>query len=71
MGRAFAIAMSKPFVESIFWADLYDHGEALLPHTGLIDERGKRKPAFARLVGARRRLKKPLGALKFPRGERT
>lgn len=71
VGRAFAIAMSKPFVESIFWADLYDHGDALLPHTGLIDERGKPKPAFARLVGARRRLKKPLGALKLPRGERT
>ena len=65
VGRAFAIAMSKPFVESIFWTDLYDHSSALLASTGLLSERGQVKPAFARLVGARRRLRKPLGALKL------
>ena len=63
--------MSKPYVESIFWTDLYDHDEALAPGTGLITSDGKAKPAFARLVAARRRLRKPLGAMKLPQREPT
>ncbi|MCP3903760.1 MAG: hypothetical protein GY715_09010 [Planctomycetes bacterium] len=65
-GRLFASAMSKPFVESIFWTDLFDHEEALLPGSGLISADGQGKPALSRLVGARRRLRKPLGSLKLP-----
>jgi hypothetical protein len=63
IGRLFAMAMSKPFVESIFWTDLYDHPDALLRGAGLLSEEGQAKPAFTRLVGARRRLRKPLGAI--------
>jgi len=70
VGRMFAIAMSKPFVESVFWTDLFDHPDARLPLAGLITAEGKPKPAFTRLVTARRRLRKPLGALKKPEKEK-
>jgi GH35 family endo-1,4-beta-xylanase len=64
ISRAFAAAMSKPFVESVFWADLYDHPEADLAAAGLISENGQPKPGFSRLVGMRRRLRKPLGPMR-------
>jgi hypothetical protein len=59
-----ALALSKPFVESVFWAELYDHDEALLRLSGLINQGGKAKPALHRVVSMRRRLRRPLGALK-------
>jgi GH35 family endo-1,4-beta-xylanase len=59
--RLFSIAMSKPYVESIFWAELYDHDDAVPPAVGLIDEEGRAKPALQKLVSVRRRLRKPLG----------
>jgi GH35 family endo-1,4-beta-xylanase len=61
VGPAFVLAMSKPYVESVFWTDLYDHPDALVAGAGLITDEGRPKPALARLVGARRRLRKPLG----------
>ncbi|MHC5023074.1 MAG: endo-1,4-beta-xylanase [Planctomycetota bacterium] len=66
LSRIFGIAMSKPFVESVFWAELYDHDRAIVPGSGLIDERGRPKPSLARLIGVRKRLRKPLGTLKLP-----
>ena len=56
--------MSKPFVESVFWTDLYDHPSAELPDSGLITDEGRTKPALQKLIGVRRRLRKPLGAMK-------
>ena len=64
VARMFSIAMSKPFVESVFWADLVDHRDADVPHSGLIDADGQAKPALARLLGMRRRLRKPLGPMR-------
>ena len=66
VSRLFAICMSKPFVESIFWTDLFDHPLADLPAAGLITDTGKPKPALARLVSLRKHLRKPLGPLKLP-----
>ncbi len=64
--RMFAMVMSKPFVESIVWNNLYDYRGAALPLGGLFDDSGHAKPAYARLIGMRKRLKKPLGPLKLP-----
>lgn len=61
VSRVFGIALSKPQVETIFWTDVYDHPDADLPFGGLIDEAGRPKPALRRLVGMRRRLRRPLG----------
>lgn len=66
VSRVFAMMMSKPFVESVFWGELYDHCDSTLPRGGLISEAGKAKPALTRLIGARRRLRKPLGQMKDP-----
>lgn len=66
VGRVFAIAMSKPFIETVFWADLYDHMDAPLPRAGLISDTGHVKPSLQRLTSMRKRLRKPLGALKLP-----
>ena len=62
--RMFAIAMSKPFVESMCWAELYDHDASELPGAGLISDSGKAKPVLNQLIGIRRRMRKPLGALR-------
>jgi hypothetical protein len=59
--RVFAIALGKPQVETIVWTDLYDHPGAELPRGGLLDEAGRPKPALTRLLGMRRRLRRPLG----------
>jgi GH35 family endo-1,4-beta-xylanase len=69
IARVFAICMSKPFIESIFWNELFDHAASDLPRSGLVSEAGKAKPALARLVGLRKHLRKPLGQLKLPRKE--
>jgi hypothetical protein len=66
ISRAFAVCMSKPFVESVFWADLFDHAMSELPGAGLISDTGKAKAALTRLVNVRKHLRKPLGPLKLP-----
>ncbi|MHC4414622.1 MAG: endo-1,4-beta-xylanase [Planctomycetota bacterium] len=68
MSRAFAVAMSKPFIESVVWTDLYDHPQADLPRGGLVSDTGRPKPVLQRLINTRKRLRKPLGPLK-PRTE--
>jgi endo-1,4-beta-xylanase len=66
VSRMFAVSLSKPFVESVFWTDLFDHDQAELPRAGLITDKGKAKPALARLISVRKHLRKPLGPLKLP-----
>ena len=64
MSRVFAVAMSKPFVETLIWTDLYDNPSADLPTAGLVNDAGQAKPVLSRLVNTRKRLRKPLGPLK-------
>lgn len=64
--KLFAITMSKPFVESIFWSELYDHEKSVIPRIGLITDSGQPKPILQRLIGVRRRLRKPLGTRMTP-----
>lgn len=66
ISRMFGICLSKPFVESLFWSELFDHPNAQLPASGLISESGQPKQALKRLIGLRRHLRKPLGPLKLP-----
>jgi len=69
IGQVFGLAMSKPYVESLIWGELYDHEHAVVPNVGVIDEQGRTKPALQRLVSARKRLRKPLGPLRLPNRE--
>ncbi len=64
MSRVFAMAMSKPNVETVVWTDLYDHQRAGLPHGGLVADDGHSKPVLQRLINTRKRLRKPLCPLK-------
>jgi hypothetical protein len=66
ISRLFAITLSKPFVESVFWGELFDHAQSQLPASGLICDRGRPKPGLQRLIHLRRHLRKPLGPLKLP-----
>jgi hypothetical protein len=66
ISRMFPICMSKPFVETLIWSDLFDYANAELPSAGLISDSGKPKPALQRLVSVRKHLRKPLGPLKLP-----
>lgn len=61
--RAFRIALSKPYVDSFFWGDLYDSERSDLPHCGLVNDDNRAKPAIKKLVEARRRMRKPLGPM--------
>ena len=63
MSRVFAVAMSKPFVETLIWTDLYDDPASDLPSGGLVSDTGHAKPVLQRLVNTRKRLRKPLGPL--------
>ncbi|MCZ6836341.1 MAG: endo-1,4-beta-xylanase [Planctomycetota bacterium] len=65
--QVFALSMSKPFVESVFWTDMVDHDGALLDGAGLINAAGQVKPSFKRIGEVRKRLRSPLGKLKLPR----
>jgi len=64
MSRVFAVAMSKPFVETLVWAELYDYRGSDLPLAGLVSDTGHAKPVLRRLVNTRKRLRKPLGPIK-------
>ena len=64
MSRVFAMAMSKPFVETLVWTELYDHPGSDLPTAGLVSDTGHAKPVLRRLVNTRKRLRKPLGPSK-------
>ncbi len=66
VSRVFALAMSKPYLESMFWSDLFDHSRAVNQDAGLISAEGRGKVALQRLVAMRKRLRKPLGPLKLP-----
>lgn len=61
IGRLFSVAMSKPAVETVFWSELYDHPGMSVAGAGLLDEKGRPRAALRKLVGMRRRLRKPLG----------
>jgi hypothetical protein len=56
MEAVYQIALSKPFVESITWANLADLNPRL-PAGGLLDERLNPKPAFLRLQQLREKFK--------------
>jgi hypothetical protein len=55
MDAVFKLAMSKPYVESIAWANLADIGHDL-PSGGLLDDMLKPKPVFQRLQTLRSNL---------------
>ncbi len=44
-----SIALSKPYIESICWQDLYDHNTSDMPAGGLISSLGIVKPALRRI----------------------
>ncbi|HZL35185.1 MAG TPA: endo-1,4-beta-xylanase [Tepidisphaeraceae bacterium] len=56
MEAVYNLALSKPFVESIAWADLADIHPSL-PAGGLLDDMLRPKPAFQRLQSMREKLK--------------
>jgi hypothetical protein len=48
MEAVYRVALSKPFVESVAWANLADMGQTL-PAGGLLDDMLQPKPVFKRL----------------------
>ncbi len=63
----FAICLSKPFVNSVIWTDLYDHKQMILPTAAFISRKGKPRAVLSKMLSMRRRLLKPLGALELPK----
>jgi hypothetical protein len=47
------VALSKPFVSSVCWQELYDRPGADMPHGGLLGEAGQPKPAAGALSDLR------------------
>ena len=63
----FAIALSKPFVDSVIWADLYDYKTMNLPTAGLVSLKGKPRAVLSKILSMRKRLNSPLGPLDLPK----
>ena len=57
----YRVAMSKPYVENVAWADLSDFeaGRTALPGSGLLDDMLRPKPAFEAIQEFRRMLRPP------------
>jgi len=70
-GSMFFIALSKPYVESVIWTDLFDHKNAQLPTAAMVSKRGKPRQLLNRIVGMRRKLRQPLGERKLPSKEES
>jgi hypothetical protein len=64
--RIVPLALSKPYIESLFWSDLFDHEDTVPPRCGLLNENGKPKPVLQKLISIRKRMRSPLGPLKLP-----
>jgi len=62
----FQLAMSKPYIESLFWSDFFDHEDTIPPGCGLLSEEGRSKPVLQKLLSLRKRFRQPLGPLKLP-----
>ena len=52
----YAIALSKPFVDTVTWRDLADSGEHFLPHGGLLRRDLTAKPAYQALMALRKEI---------------
>ena len=62
----FQLAMSKPYIESLFWSDFFDHEDTIPPGCGLLSEEGRSKPVLQKLLSLRKRFRQPMGPLKLP-----
>jgi hypothetical protein len=65
--RLVHLALSRPYIESIFWTDLFDHEDTTPSSGGLLSVRGKPKPVLQKILSIRKRLQTPLGPLSLPR----
>ncbi len=55
-GHFARIALSKPFLETLVWEDLFDGAPHVVPHGGLIRSDGVAKPVYDELSAVRRQL---------------
>jgi GH35 family endo-1,4-beta-xylanase len=62
-----AICLSKPFVDSVIWTDLFDHKQMDIPTAGFISRKGKPRLVLQKMLSIRKRLSKPLGPLELPK----
>ena len=69
--QMFAIALSKPFIDSVIWTDLYDYKTMSLPTAGFISLQGKPRPVMNKVLSMRKRLRTPLGPLDLPKRNDT
>lgn len=58
LSKLTAIALSKPFVESVCVRELYDHPASELPAAGMITGTGRAKPSLGRINAAYRDIKR-------------
>lgn len=68
-GSMFFIALSKPYVESVIWTDLFEHKNSQLQSAAMVSKSGKPRLLLNRIVGMRRKLRQPLGERKLPSKE--
>jgi GH35 family endo-1,4-beta-xylanase len=62
-----AVTLSKPYVDSVIWTDLFDYKTMELPTAAFISLKGKPRPVLKRVIAMRKRLTKPLGPLDLPK----
>ncbi|MDZ4829022.1 MAG: hypothetical protein SGJ09_02345 [Phycisphaerae bacterium] len=60
-GRVASVALSKPFIDTLFWCEASDAAGPDARGYGLFDETGAARPVLAKLTALRRKFRKPLG----------
>ena len=64
------LCLSRRYVQSVVWSDLYDHPRSLVEHGGMVDAQGGARPVLAHWSKLRSKFSKPLGSVQLPkRGE--
>ena len=64
------LCLSRRYVQSVIWSDLYDHPRSLVEHGGMVDAQGGARPVLAHWSKLRSKFSKPLGSVQLPkRGE--
>ena len=61
------LCLSRRYVQSVIWSDLYDHPRSLVDQGGMVDAQGGARPVLAHWSKLRSKFSKPLGSVQLPK----
>ena len=61
------LCLSRRYVQTVIWSDLYDHPRSLVEYGGMVDSDGNPRPVLANWAKLRSKFSKPLGSMHLPK----